>query len=116
MTAADLTRRSMLAALGAGGLGFALFGPKSAGDPPAGRVVIDYWEKWTGQEALAMQRIIDRFNASQDRIWVRFFSMSAIEQKAMISIGRIPNTDNLDLDKAGVTLSDRGHIVAEDTR
>ena len=76
----------MLAALGAGGLGFALFGPKSAGDPPAGRVVIDYWEKWTGQEALAMQRIIDRFNASQDRIWVRFFSMSAIEQKAMISI------------------------------
>lgn len=37
-------------------------------------------------------------------------------EKAMISIGRIPNTDNLDLDKAGVTLSDRGHIVAEDTR
>lgn len=36
-------------------------------------------------------------------------------QKALLSIGREPNV-NLGLDKAGVTLSDRGTIVADDTQ
>ncbi|HLT37585.1 MAG TPA: NAD(P)/FAD-dependent oxidoreductase [Enhygromyxa sp.] len=37
-------------------------------------------------------------------------------EKALISVGRVPNTESLDLDKAGVQLHDRGHIVDEDTR
>lgn len=36
--------------------------------------------------------------------------------RALISIGRIPNTDRLGLDKAGVELSERGYIVDNDTR
>ena len=35
---------------------------------------------------------------------------------ALISIGRVPNTDGLDLDKAGVKMGPRGHILDEDTR
>ncbi len=37
-------------------------------------------------------------------------------QKALISIGRVPNTDGLELEAAGVEFSDRGHIVCNDTR
>jgi dihydrolipoamide dehydrogenase len=36
--------------------------------------------------------------------------------KALISIGRIPNTEGLDLEAAGVPLTDRGHIDVEGTR
>jgi ABC-type glycerol-3-phosphate transport system substrate-binding protein len=49
-------------------------------------VQITYWEKWTGHEALAMQRVVDDFNQSQSRVFVRFLSMTMIEQKAMIAI------------------------------
>lgn len=81
-----MSRRAALGLLAAGGAGFALFGPRRAGDAPAGRTVIDYWEKWTGQEGEAMRRVIDAFNRSQDRVWVRYFATSAIDQKALISI------------------------------
>jgi len=72
--------------MAAAGLGYAVFGPRRARAVPPGRVVLDYWEKWTGQEAQAMRRVVDAFNASQDRIWVRYFSMGAVDQKAMIAI------------------------------
>jgi len=70
------------------GLGFALFGPRGERDTLAskGRLVLDYWEKWTGHEGAAMQRVVDAFNASQDRLYVRYLVTSAIHQKAMISI------------------------------
>jgi len=45
------------------------------------RVVVDYWEKWGGFEADAMQTIINDFNRSQDRIEVRFLSISPIDVK-----------------------------------
>ena len=35
---------------------------------------------------------------------------------ALISIGRVPNTEHLKLEKAGITLSDRGYIPSEDTQ
>lgn len=37
-------------------------------------------------------------------------------EKALISVGRVPNTESLDLDKAGVQVNDRGYIIDEDTR
>jgi len=37
-------------------------------------------------------------------------------QRALVSIGRVPNTRGLDLEKAGLTLSARGHIADDDTR
>lgn len=37
-------------------------------------------------------------------------------EKALISVGRVPNTDRIDLDKAGVQLDARSHIVHQDTQ
>jgi dihydrolipoamide dehydrogenase len=35
---------------------------------------------------------------------------------ALISVGRVPNTDGLNLEAAGIQLSERGYIVDDDTR
>ena len=37
-------------------------------------------------------------------------------EKALLSIGRVPNTDDLGLETAGVELSDRGYVNDDDTR
>jgi ABC-type glycerol-3-phosphate transport system substrate-binding protein len=90
MTALDqtlrVTRRTALGALAGAATGFALFGPRGDKESPRGRVVLEYWEKWTGHEARAMQRIVDAFNASQDRIVVRYLVTAAVDQKALIAI------------------------------
>lgn len=83
---AQISRRVAVGGLLAAAGGFALFGPRSGRKAPSGRVVLDYWEKWTGNEGVAMQRLVDEFNARQDRIWVRYTAMSAIDQKSMIAI------------------------------
>jgi ABC-type glycerol-3-phosphate transport system substrate-binding protein len=85
-SAARVSRRAALGTLGAAGLAFALFGPRGEKRRTDGRIVLDYWEKWTGHEGAAMQRVVDDFNRAQDRLWVRYFSMSGIDQKAMIAI------------------------------
>ena len=51
----------------------------------AGRVVVDYWEKWSGFEADAMQVIVDDFNRSQGRIEVRFLSVSEVDTKLLLA-------------------------------
>jgi multiple sugar transport system substrate-binding protein len=53
---------------------------------PDGRLIVDYWEKWTGFEGDAMQAVIDDFNASQPRLFVRKLTVSDIEQKLMMAI------------------------------
>ncbi len=61
---------------------------KPAGD---GKVVLKYWEKWTGFEAEAMREVIADFNASQDRIRVDFSSVSQIDRRLMLAIaGGVP--------------------------
>ena len=54
---------------------------------PDGRVVVRYWDKWSGSEAKAMQEVVDDFNASQDRIRVEYSSVSQINRKLMLAIG-----------------------------
>lgn len=49
------------------------------------RIVVTYWEKWTGDEKDAMQRVVDAFNASQDRIEVRMLSISGIAEKTLLA-------------------------------
>jgi ABC-type glycerol-3-phosphate transport system substrate-binding protein len=49
------------------------------------RVVIQYWEKWAGFEAEAMQRVIDDFNRAQDKIEVRFLTISPIDVKLLLA-------------------------------
>lgn len=85
----EITRRSaVLGALGAG-LGYALWPERSraARRAPAGRLELTYWEKWTGPEGAALQQIVDWFNDSQDKLWVRLLSVSDITSKAMVAIG-----------------------------
>jgi multiple sugar transport system substrate-binding protein len=79
-------RRAAIGALAAGGLGFALFGPRGKKEASGGRLVLDYWEKWTGHEGKAMQKVVDDFNNSQSRIFVRYMVTAGIDQKALIAI------------------------------
>ena len=64
----------------------------AAKDPDAGnRIVLRYWDKWTGFEADAMRRVVDDFNASQDRIYVDFSSVSGVDKKVMLATaGGVP--------------------------
>lgn len=70
----------------AGAAGFAAFGPRGARSRADGRIVLDYWEKWTGHEGAAMQAVVDEFNQSQSRILVRYLVTAGIDQKSMIAI------------------------------
>jgi multiple sugar transport system substrate-binding protein len=65
------------------------FGPRGAEDVPDGRVVVEYWEKWTGNEEQQMRQIVDAFNDTVGRdknIFVRYMSISAINQKTLVAI------------------------------
>lgn len=85
----SMTRRIALGVLGAGALGVALWPrtPRSRAGIPSGRTVITYWEKWTGPEGDALQRVVDWYNESQDKVWVRRVPVSDIMSKAMVAIG-----------------------------
>ncbi|WP_309382134.1 ABC transporter substrate-binding protein [Cerasicoccus frondis] len=50
-----------------------------------GRIRIEYWEVWSGFERDAMQLLVDEFNASQDRIYVNFLSVSQMERKLLLA-------------------------------
>jgi len=83
------TRRAAMGSLAAAGLGFALLGPRGAREARDGKIVLDYWEKWTGHEGRAMQKVVDRFNATigeQKGIRVRYLVTAGVDQKAMIAI------------------------------
>ncbi len=63
----------------------------SAAPDESGRVVVEYWEKWPGEEGAAMQAVVDDFNASQDRIFVRKLTVSRMDQKMMLATaGGVP--------------------------
>jgi ABC-type glycerol-3-phosphate transport system substrate-binding protein len=64
------------------------FGPRGQVNVPRDRTVIRYWEKWTGVEAEAMQRIVDRFNetvGADQRIWVEYNAVSNVDQRTLIA-------------------------------
>ncbi|MGE9296414.1 MAG: ABC transporter substrate-binding protein [Puniceicoccales bacterium] len=67
-------------------VGYLLF---SDGDDPKpradGRIEIEYWEKWTGFEREAMAELVDEYNASQDKVFVDFLSVSNIDRKLMLA-------------------------------
>ena len=89
---ASTPRRLALAAILAASLAGCARGPASGG-----RVVVDYWEKWSGFEAESMQSLIDDFNRSQNRIEVRFLSVSQVDIKLLLatSSGHPPDVAGL---------------------
>ena len=88
-SAASMARRTALGVIAGAGAGALLwpYTPKGYVDVPRGRVELRYWEKWTGIEGAALQTVVDRFNHSQDRIWVHLVPVSDITSKAMVAIG-----------------------------
>jgi multiple sugar transport system substrate-binding protein len=50
-----------------------------------GRVIVQYWEKWTGFEGEAMDAVVNDFNASQTNIWVERLTVSDIARKMMLA-------------------------------
>lgn len=85
-SAFDISRRVAVGGLAAAGAGFVLFGPRGPKEQASGRVVLEYWEKWTGHEGRAMQKVVDEFNASQSRIFVRYLVTAGIDQKTLIAV------------------------------
>lgn len=81
-----MLKQAGLVTIGGAGLGFIAFGPRGGKERSDGRLVLDYWEKWTGLEGRAMKRVVQRFNESQDRLFVRYFSTNAIDQKTQVAI------------------------------
>jgi multiple sugar transport system substrate-binding protein len=68
--------------------GLLAFGPRADESLPKNRVVIDYWEKWTGNEEAQMRVIVDDFNNSvgaEKGIFVRYVSSSTINQKTLVA-------------------------------
>ncbi len=50
----------------------------------ATRVTVLYWEKWTGPEGEEMRKVVDDFNKSQDKIFVRYLSISGVDTKTLL--------------------------------
>lgn len=76
-------------ALTACALGLCLLGSSCGGLPndrtPDGRIIVSYWEKWTGFEGEAMQAVVDDFNRSQTNIWVEKLTVSGIDRKMLLA-------------------------------
>ena len=71
------------------GVALLAFGPKADENIPAGRVVVDYWEKWSGEEEQQMRSIVDTFNdteGAKQNIYVRLISSGSIDQKVMLTV------------------------------
>ena len=66
-----------------------------------GKVTVTYWEKWTGKEGEEMKKTVDAFNASQDRIFVQYLSISGIDSKTMLAAagGNPPDVAGIWLDQ-----------------
>jgi multiple sugar transport system substrate-binding protein len=70
------------------GAGLLVLGPRGDEALPKDRVVIDYWEKWTGNEEAQMRVIVDDFNktvGAQEGIYVRYVSSATINQKTLVA-------------------------------
>jgi multiple sugar transport system substrate-binding protein len=74
-------------AVGAAALvGVAAYGERVVSrDAASARTTVVYWEKWTGAEADEMRKVVDAFNRSQDRILVKYLSISGVDQKTMLA-------------------------------
>jgi ABC-type glycerol-3-phosphate transport system substrate-binding protein len=74
--------------LGLPAAGLLAFGPRGLHEVPPDRTIVRYWEKWTGVEGQAMQRIVDRFNQTEGTrrgIWVDYNALGDVDKRMLIS-------------------------------
>lgn len=76
------------------------------------RLTLTYWEKWTGDEAKQMRKVVDLFNRSQNRIRVKYLSISGVDQKTMLATagGNPPDVAGIWQDQV-VLFSDLGALT-----
>lgn len=112
--AAGMKLRLLLYGLAAAAGVYSVYGSEQAASRQSGskRVVVTYWEKWTGDEMNAMRRVVDKFNASQDRIEVKYLSISGIANKTLLATsgGNPPDVAGLWADQV-VQFSDAGALT-----
>lgn len=69
-------------------------GPRSNSELPKNVVIVEYWEKWTGNEGQKLQQSVDEFNATVGKekgIFVNCLSTSGIVQKTLVATaGGVP--------------------------
>ena len=78
----------IFALLAAVGIVFLVLGSARGRTAPPGFVVVEYWEKWIGNEGAQMQVIVDDFNRTvgqEKKIFVHYMSMTDIDQKTLIA-------------------------------
>lgn len=65
------------------------------------RVTVIYWEKWTGSEGQEMRKVVDAYNRSQNKIFVRYLSISGVDTKTMLATagGNPPDVAGIWLDQ-----------------
>lgn len=64
------------------------FGPRGKPNATTGAVVVHYWEKWTNVEGDAIQRIVDRFNATvgaERGIFVDYNAITDVEKRMLVA-------------------------------
>jgi multiple sugar transport system substrate-binding protein len=65
-----------------------LAGPRQRGSAPQGRVVVRYWEKWSGVEGAAIKRIVDEFNATvgvEQKIWIDYSALGDVDRRMLVA-------------------------------
>src|ERR1700678_1988247 len=72
------------------GVALLAFGPRPGEELPKDCIVVEYWEKWTGNEESQMRQIVDDFNNTVGkehvpRIYVRYVSTSDIITKELLA-------------------------------
>jgi multiple sugar transport system substrate-binding protein len=92
-------------------------GENGQGRAADNRVALEYWVGWTGFEADAMQAVVDDFNASQDRVFVKMLAVSQIEQKILLATagGNPPDVVGL-LSYNVSTYAEKGALTPLDKR
>jgi ABC-type glycerol-3-phosphate transport system substrate-binding protein len=78
--------RSILLLMVAAGAMLLALGPRPHGSIPKGRVVVQYWEKWSGLDAEPMRAVVDDFNATvgaEKGIFVEYIAMSTVQYKTL---------------------------------
>src|SRR5687768_15432378 len=77
--------------VGLGALAVALLGAVWMGEKAVARqdrtdrVTVIYWEKWTGSEGIEMRKVVDAYNRSQDKIFVKYLSISGVDNKTRLA-------------------------------
>jgi ABC-type glycerol-3-phosphate transport system substrate-binding protein len=80
-----------------------------------GRLVITYWEKWTSFEGEAIQEVVDKFNASQDKYYVDRLPVGDWIRKFLVAAAGGDPPDLMGLDSGFLpSFADKGALMCLD--